>query len=70
MTRWLPENEDSGIPSYAHTMTGVGAIVVNNKQEILVISERYKVLNTTHWKLPGGYIEKGWFLFYLSFWYL
>ncbi|XP_075216510.1 nucleoside diphosphate-linked moiety X motif 6 isoform X2 [Lycorma delicatula] len=59
MTKWLPENEVSGIPNYAHTMTGAGAIVVNAQNEILVVTEKNKVLNTTHWKLPGGYIEQG-----------
>ena len=38
-------------------MVGVGAVVINDKNEILVVSERY--YNVSHWKLPGGYVEPG-----------
>lgn len=45
------------IPPYAHTMIGVGAVVVNDKSEILVVREKYYTY--PHWKLPGGYVEPG-----------
>jgi ADP-ribose pyrophosphatase YjhB (NUDIX family) len=57
MYRWLPTAEECNIPPFAHTMIGVGAVVMNDAQEILVVKEKYSVI--PHWKLPGGYIEPG-----------
>nr|CAH7766777.1 unnamed protein product [Callosobruchus chinensis] len=61
MYRWLPDVEASNIPYYAHTMLGVGAVVMNKKSQILAVTEKTKLLNTKkpHWKLPGGYVEPG-----------
>jgi len=55
MYKWLVENEADQIPSYAHHMIGVGGFVVNSKDEILVISERFRF--RPHLKLPGGYVD-------------
>ncbi|KAK8403663.1 hypothetical protein O3P69_000036 [Scylla paramamosain] len=55
MVRWLPVNEPNNIPRYAHTLIGVGAFVVNDKDELLVVQERF--YSRPHWKLPGGYVE-------------
>ncbi|PSN46311.1 Nudix hydrolase 8 [Blattella germanica] len=57
MYRWLPREEVCNIPPYAHTMIGVGAVVVNDNNEILVVKEKYFMI--PHWKLPGGYVEPG-----------
>lgn len=57
MYRWLPANEVCNIPPFAHTMIGVGAVVINKAREILVVREKYFVI--PHWKLPGGYVEPG-----------
>nr|XP_023020147.1 nudix hydrolase 2 isoform X1 [Leptinotarsa decemlineata]XP_023020148.1 nudix hydrolase 2 isoform X1 [Leptinotarsa decemlineata]XP_023020149.1 nudix hydrolase 2 isoform X1 [Leptinotarsa decemlineata] len=59
MYLWLPETEECNIPKYAHTMVGVGAVVVNDKSQILVVCEKYSVINRPFWKLPGGYVEPG-----------
>lgn len=56
MYKWLPTNESSNIPQYAHTMIGVGGIVVNDQNQILTISEKTAVIPGS-WKLPGGYVE-------------
>ena len=53
--KWLPESVDNPVPSFAHHMIGVGGFVVNDKNEILVVSERYRY--RSHWKLPGGYVD-------------
>lgn len=57
MCKWLPENQPTHIPPYAHTMVGVGGIVVNKNGELLVVHERYgsRIMR----KLPGGYVEPG-----------
>lgn len=57
MYLWIPYTENCNIPQYAHTMLGVGAVVVNDKNQILVVSEKYYKM--PHWKLPGGYVEPG-----------
>lgn len=57
MYKWLPKDETNNIPPYSHTMVGVGAVVINDKSEILVVREKYWLV--PHWKLPGGYVEPG-----------
>ncbi|KAL3273828.1 hypothetical protein HHI36_015255 [Cryptolaemus montrouzieri] len=54
---WLPKDETNNIPPFAHTLIGVGAVVVNDKSQVLVVKEKYAT--RTAWKLPGGYVEPG-----------
>lgn len=54
--RWLPQDEYPNLPVYSHTMLGVGGLVVNDKNEVLVVSERFALIPNS-WKLPGGYAE-------------
>ena len=42
------------VPNYAHHTVGVGGFVVNDKDELLVIEERFRFQDKAHWKLPGG----------------
>lgn len=60
MYKWLPEDEESNLPPFAHTMLGVGGLVVNDKNQILVVKEKY-FISAPFWKLPGGYVEPGMF---------
>ncbi|KAK9883791.1 hypothetical protein WA026_001987 [Henosepilachna vigintioctopunctata] len=57
MYLWMPKDELKNIPNYAHTLLGVGGIVVNDKSQVLVVKEKYAT--RTFWKLPGGYVEPG-----------
>lgn len=57
LLNWLPKDESCNVPPFAHTMVGVGAVVINDNQEVLVVSEKY--YDRAHWKLPGGYVEPG-----------
>ncbi|XP_020294816.1 nudix hydrolase 7 [Pseudomyrmex gracilis] len=58
--RWLPIDEESNVPNYAHTFLGVGAFVFNeDTDEILVVKEKYAHKKANFWKLPGGYVEPG-----------
>lgn len=78
MYRWLPKDEPSAVPPFAHTMVrvrvkrnvichptytivlpfkvGVGALVINSDNEVLVVSEKNALIKDS-WKLPGGYLE-------------
>ncbi|XP_053673552.1 uncharacterized protein LOC128723775 [Anopheles nili] len=54
--RWLPKEESVNIPPYSHTMVGVGALVMNDRNQVLVVSENYALIAGS-WKLPGGYVD-------------
>lgn len=57
MVRWLPKGTDTNnIPVAPHVMVGVGALVVNDENQILVVSEKNALIENS-WKLPGGYVE-------------
>ena len=45
------------MPSYAHTLVGVGGMVVTDDNQVLVVQERFRY--SAHWKLPGGYVDPG-----------
>ncbi|KAK3084348.1 hypothetical protein FSP39_011974 [Pinctada imbricata] len=57
MVKWLPD-EPNTFPEYANQYLGVAGFVVNSKNQVLVIQERYN-LGMKHWKLPGGLADKG-----------
>ncbi|EDV32859.1 uncharacterized protein Dana_GF21920 [Drosophila ananassae] len=56
MFQWLPKDESSNLPNYAHTLMGVGGLVINDKDEVLVVTDRFAMIPNS-WKLPGGYVE-------------
>lgn len=58
MYKWLPINSPANIPPFAHTMIGVGGLVVNDQKQILTIKEKNAIVQGA-WKLPGGYVEPG-----------
>ncbi|XP_037089381.1 nudix hydrolase 8-like [Pollicipes pollicipes] len=58
LVRWLPREESDQIPPYAHTMIGVGGMVISEADDqVLVVREKY--YTQPHWKLPGGFVEPG-----------
>jgi 8-oxo-dGTP pyrophosphatase MutT (NUDIX family) len=58
LTRWL-SSEENKLPHYAHTHLGVGGLVLNENNEVLVITERYFIGGTDMWKIPGGALDLG-----------
>ena len=45
LTRWLPTDTESTLPNYAFTQIGVGAVVVNESNDkILMVQERVSPL--------------------------
>ena len=56
MTRWLPVDKPSPLPSYSFTQIGVGGVVLNGKGEVLMVQERISPMAMYQgcWKLPGG----------------
>lgn len=57
MFKWLPQDTHANLPPSCHTNLGVGGLVLNNRNEILVVMEKH--FDQPHWKLPGGYVERG-----------
>ena len=56
MLLWLDDNTECKVPPFATHHCGVGGVVLNNNNEILLVKEKSK--NST-WKLPGGYVNLG-----------
>ncbi|XP_068631798.1 uncharacterized protein [Battus philenor] len=57
MFKWLPKSVTSNLPPSSHTNIGVGGLVFNDDNQILVVTEQH--YEYPHWKLPGGYVERG-----------
>ncbi|KAI5428791.1 hypothetical protein KIW84_033700 [Lathyrus oleraceus] len=56
---WIPDTPDS-IPANASHRVGVGAFVVNNKREVLVVQETSgRFGGTGVWKMPTGAVNEG-----------
>ncbi|KAE8733529.1 Nudix hydrolase 8 [Hibiscus syriacus] len=56
---WIPKTP-STIPANATHRVGVGAIILNDKREVLVVQEKSGILQGTGlWKIPTGVVEEG-----------
>ena len=51
--------EGALIPYYATHYIGAGGVVINSRQEILVVCERFRRGNRPYYKLPGGALLPG-----------
>ena len=40
-------------------LSGVGGFVVNDKDEVLLVKERWSVYSVPKWHLPGGMADAG-----------
>jgi len=60
MTKWLPENLPNTLPESATHQIGVGAFVMNDKDEILAVKEKSGPAAVFDiWKVPTGLIHRG-----------
>ncbi|KAL8469704.1 hypothetical protein ACS0TY_032518 [Phlomoides rotata] len=56
---WIPETL-STLPANATHQLRIGAIVMNDKRELLVVLEKYgRLKGTGIWKIPTGILEEG-----------
>lgn len=56
---WIPETP-STIPANASHQVGVGALILNDKREILVVQEKSgRFRGTGIWKIPTGVVDEG-----------
>ena len=60
MTNWLPVDVPSPLPPNASHQVGVGAFVVNEKRQVLVVQEKFGPLRGMgFWKFPTGELAGG-----------
>ena len=50
---------ESLIPEYATHYIGAGGVVINSRDELLVVSELHRRSESPHYKLPGGALHPG-----------
>ena len=58
LTRWLPADVPNKIPAYGTHQVGVGGLVLDKDNRILLVKERGG-LPGVNWKLPGGLTDSG-----------
>ncbi|XP_074563212.1 nudix hydrolase 2-like [Curcuma longa] len=59
LVRWLPNTQHT-IPANASHRVGIGAFVMNDNREILVVQEKNGILKGSgFWKFPTGVVEQG-----------
>jgi 8-oxo-dGTP pyrophosphatase MutT (NUDIX family) len=51
--------EGAFVPAYATHYIGAGGVVINDSNELLVVSEAHRRSNTPSYKLPGGALHPG-----------
>jgi 8-oxo-dGTP pyrophosphatase MutT (NUDIX family) len=50
---------DAFVPTHATHYIGVGGVVLNDRQELLVVCERHRRTAAPYYKLPGGALQPG-----------
>ena len=51
--------DDAFVPMHATHYIGVGGVVINDRQELLVVCERHRRTSQPYYKLPGGALLPG-----------
>ena len=51
--------EDAFVPAHATHYIGVGGVVINHRNELLVVCERHRRTSQPYYKLPGGALQPG-----------
>ncbi|CAG5089639.1 Oidioi.mRNA.OKI2018_I69.PAR.g12287.t1.cds [Oikopleura dioica] len=54
---WLPTDDTNNVPAYPYTGIGVGGLVINSNNQVLMVKEKYAF--SEYFKLPGGHVDKG-----------
>lgn len=60
LTTWLPTDSENKLPPNASHQVGVGAFVLNERREMLVVQEKTGPLRGQGvWKMPTGLVQQG-----------
>ncbi|GBG31430.1 Nucleoside diphosphate-linked moiety X motif 6 [Hondaea fermentalgiana] len=57
MYTWLPDEIPDKVPPFGFHQVGVGALVLNQRNEILLVKEKHSQYD--RWKMPGGLVDPG-----------
>mmetsp|Transcript_915 Transcript_915/g.2131 ORF Transcript_915/g.2131 Transcript_915/m.2131 type:complete len:293 (+) Transcript_915:53-931(+) len=57
MYKWLPDEIPDKVPPFGFHQVGVGALVLNQRNEILLVKENHSQYD--RWKMPGGLVDPG-----------
>ena len=57
LSQWLSiDREESMIPQYAYSYVGAHAVILNDRNQMVVMREHY---GHKRWKIPGGAVDVG-----------
>ena len=59
MYKFICDTEIDNIPKYPFTNIGVGAVVIDSQNRVLVVKEKYPLGVKKLWKFPGGSADQG-----------
>lgn len=59
MYKWTCDTEVDNIPRYPFTNIGVGTVVIDSQNRVLVVKEKYPLGIRKPWKFPGGSADQG-----------
>lgn len=69
LTYWIPEGPCM-LPANASHQVGVGGFVINDKNEVLVVQEKYCAPPFVgFWKIPTGFIHEVSSNIFFSLWF-
>eukprot|EP00511_Aplanochytrium_stocchinoi_P002390 CAMPEP_0204842154 /NCGR_PEP_ID=MMETSP1346-20131115/44983_1 /ASSEMBLY_ACC=CAM_ASM_000771 /TAXON_ID=215587 /ORGANISM="Aplanochytrium stocchinoi, Strain GSBS06" /LENGTH=203 /DNA_ID=CAMNT_0051980747 /DNA_START=415 /DNA_END=1026 /DNA_ORIENTATION=+ len=57
MVKWLPKDIPNKVPCFGFHEVGVGSLVLNQSNEILLVKEKFR--GPDRWKMPGGLVDPG-----------
>mmetsp|Transcript_37402 Transcript_37402/g.60869 ORF Transcript_37402/g.60869 Transcript_37402/m.60869 type:complete len:270 (+) Transcript_37402:627-1436(+) len=57
LVQWLPEDVPNKVPHFGFHQVGVGSLVMNDCNQILLVKERHATVD--RWKMPGGLVDPG-----------
>ena len=59
LNRFIPDDEINSLPPNASTQVGIGAIVLNPENQVLLVQEAVGPSHEDMWKIPTGLVECG-----------
>lgn len=62
LVTWLPKNKKNRLPGYSSHYVGVGGLVIDFKNESVLVIKEKNGHDTKGWKIPGGLVDVGEYL--------
>ena len=58
MAKWLKDRENT-LPSYSTHYIGVGGVLFDSQDRVLLVKNRYSGIGVINWRVPGGLVNAG-----------